>query len=302
MTPQDLPFHEYFGDLSKAQRRPVEWVIRDLIPTGLSLISGPPKISRKTTAMLAMAEMISGVSEPANGYFPEALRHVERGGTVLFFPAEDDAGELREKLERGFGTNPTRGQRFWVADDPSLWQLDDEHGMETLMGWLHDVDPVAVFMDPFRDFHGKDENDSAEMIELLRPIQQWAKRNGRAFVLSHHVTKPSPQHEGQASLFTVRGSGAIVGKVDSNHVLSPRGDGTIRWQAIFKRAREWDRCLKMGAWGVRAELCLTDLEAQVAGLYKRGLKSPADIAGQLKCGAEAVKGAIEELKRWEILR
>lgn len=302
MSPSELPFHEYFTDLSTAKRRPVEWVIKNLIPTGLTLVSGPPKISRKTTALLAMAELISGVSQEPNQYFPGALRHVERPGPVLFFPAEDDAGELREKLEDGFRTRPTERHRFWVADDPSIWQLDDEHGRDILMQWLKDMDPVCVCMDPFRDFHAQDENDSAEMIKLLRPLQIWAKQNQRAFILSHHVTKPSPQHEGQASLFTVRGSGAIVGKVDSNHIITPKPDGSFRWQAIFKRAREWDRLVRMGAWGTQADLVLSDLETQVAGLYKRGLMSPADIAVQLKCGADAVRGAIEELKRWEVLK
>jgi hypothetical protein len=298
----ELPFHEYFTDIVDARRRPVEWIVRDLIPTGLTLVSGPPKISRKTTALLAIAEMVSGVSEPANSYFPSALCHVDTPGPVLFFPAEDDAGELREKLEVAFQVRPTLRKRLFIADDPALWQLDDEHGMTSLMGWLAEANPVLVCMDPFREFHRQDENDSTEMITLLRPIQTWAKKHKRAFILSHHVTKPSPQHEGQASLFTVRGSGAIVGKVDSNHIIRPEKDGTLRWQAIFKRAREWDRTLRMGAWGPKAEFVLTDWEQGVKGLWERGLRSPADIAAQLKGGPEAVKGAIEELKRWEVIR
>lgn len=298
-----IPFHEFFEDITRAEPRPVEWVIRNLLPTGLSFFSGPPKLAQKTTLGMAMAELVSGLCDPPNSYLPKALSHVEMHGRVLMFCAEDDAGELKVKVQECFQRQPKEVDVVFAAHDTSMWMLDDERATQNLDKWLEEMDPVLVVMDPFRNFHIQDENDSAEMVKILRPYQQWAKRNKRAFVLTHHVTKPAPQHDGHSALFTVRGSGAIVGAADSNHVISaPKSDGAKTWNAVFKRAPSWTRDIKTGGWGAKAEVCLTTLEQGVKGLWERGLTSIADIAAQVNAGPDAVKQAIAELKRWEVLK
>lgn len=298
-----IPFHDFFEDVARAEPRPVEWVIRNLLPTGLSFFSGAPKLTQKTTLAMAMAEMVSGLCDPPNTYLPAALSHVEMHGRVMMFCAEDDAGELKVKVQECFGREPKEVNAVFAAHDTSMWMLDDEKATENLWAWIHQLDPMLVVMDPFRNFHVQDENDSAEMVKLLRPFQKWAKQYKRAFVLTHHVTKPSPQHDGHSALFTVRGSGAIVGAADSNHVISaPRSDGSKTWNAVFKRAPSWTRDIKTGGWGAKAEVCLTTLEQGVKGLWERDLTSIADIAAQVNAGPDAVKQAIAELKRWEVLK
>lgn len=47
-------------DLFAARRKPVQWIIKDLLPSGLAWVVGPPKDAKKSTQALGMGLMVAG--------------------------------------------------------------------------------------------------------------------------------------------------------------------------------------------------------------------------------------------------
>lgn len=287
------PIEGTFIDLGRASREPPEWLIENLLPVGLTVVGGPPK-SGKSGLEMAMAALVAGLDCKA---LPPDLSKVHNSGPVMGFSIEASAGELRYMVEEGMGTHVPDNESILIAEDPFAWQLDDADGQERLERWLKERQPRLVFLDPLRDLHSGDENDSGEMIRVLRPLQQWAKKQKTGVLVVHHTSKPK---EGQREYdpLSLRGSGAIFGLADAVLMMTPTANDFFKLKAIFKRAQSWERVVRMAMWQYRDQPTSDALDPFDQSVYQgivSGVGTLKDIADQLHVGKVKVVEAAKRL-------
>lgn len=287
------PIAGVFTDLGAAKKEPPKWLIENLLPVGLTVLGAPPKAGKSTLEM-AIAALVAGLDCRA---LPLDLSKVCISGPVMGFSAEATAGELRHMLEEGMGVKVPDNESILIADDPFAWRLDDEDGSERLGHWLDERRPRLVFIDPLRDFHSAEENDSGEMVKVMRPLQRWAKATDSAVIIVHHTAKPK---EGQQKYdpLSLRGSSAIFGLADCVWMITPAPNKYMRMAAIFKRAAPWERTFRMAAYefvGQTADEPMTELDENVLRGIAAGIGTLADIAVQLHVSKAQVIDSAKKL-------
>lgn len=282
-----------FIDLGLADRKEIEWVIKDLLPVGLTIIGAPPKEGKSILSMV-MAATVAGLKPVA---LPDDLRIITEEGKVICFSYEADAGELKVMMEDGIHVKIPPDGRILVSTDPWRWRLDEPDSMKELLELFREQEPRVVIMDTFRDMHDFEEKDSGQMVKLLRPIRQWAVEAHASAIMVHHTVKVDEDVE-TFSAKHLRGSGAIFGKADCVIMMTKRKDGKHFINTVFKRAKGWERTIQMAvhdvlgsgseALGEREELVLSALASQI---------SVEEIAKAMKIGKQAVVDSCAKLAR-----
>lgn len=288
----DLELDGWFSDLATASLDPPEWVIENLLPTGITFMVGPPK-TLKSTIEMAFSLLVAG--QPCDVLPPE-LSRVPETGHVLGLSAEASAGELRYMVERGFGAKVSAPHVIAIADDPWQFRLDDPGALTKLLDVLDSVRPRLVWLDPLRDFHELDEQDSGPMQRLLRPVQKWAKLNRAAFLVVHHTRKLGTGEDRNLKASDARGTSALFGLADGLITLTPKGEGTVHMDVVTKRGAPWERTVKLRVWGQgKAAVLLDGVARQVFDAIASG-KTQAVIAAELGVGTATVSRRVAQLK------
>ena len=246
MNPADAPIESTFADVGDAELIEPQWVIKNLLPSGLTFLAGPPK-SYKSTLELAMLLSTCGVEHEV---LPEDMRVVETPGVVMGLSGEASAGVLRHTAQEGFDAEIPNDGRFLVVDDPWRFRLDQPSDMHELLGWVDRIKPRIVFIDPLRNFHVLDENDSGGMVAMIQPLQRYAVTHDMSIIIVHHSRKTSSDR-GEARVAKaedMRGSSALLGLADAALTCSSKQEGVVHIDAVFKRAPAWQRDVELNMW------------------------------------------------------
>jgi len=288
-----------FTDIGNAVLKPPTWVIRDLLPVGLTFVGAPPK-SGKSTLTMGVAALVAGYECRV---LPPFLSEVDHGGPVLAFSYEATAGELRHMLEEGLKVEVRNNGGILIADDPWKFRLDDADGLDQMLFWLRERNPRLVILDPLRDFHQLEEKDSGGMNRLLRPLRQWAVERDSSVVVVHH-TKKKEDIGGQAAMYTaadLRGTSALFGIADAVLMLTPKKDGWAEFNATFKRAAGWVRTIRMSAYDYADKPAMeqtTVMDEKVLDVFRRkGTAKLEDVAVRLNASKQAIVNCCERLAR-----
>lgn len=242
--PQHDPIDGVWTWLASAEHKPPRFLIEDLLPEGLTFVGGEAK-SNKSTLTAAIAAL---VTELQCHVLPPWMSKCRDHGSVLWLSAEEDAGGLRYLMEQGLHIRVPPTTPILVADDPFEWRLDTEEDMRKLMHWLDSMKPKLTIIDPFSDFHQLEEKEAAPMIQILRPLRQWALSNHSSVCMVHHTRKMEVGNRQNSRPTDLRGSSAIFGKLDASLMVTRQDDGTHNIHATFKRGRGWERRIQMRAF------------------------------------------------------
>lgn len=233
-----------FTDLSEAVIVPPAWVVKDLLPVGLTVLASPPKTGKSTLTM-ALSALVTGHECKT---LPPHISEVPETGKVLVFSYEASAGELKATMVQGLKVSLHPDSGIEVADDPFIWRFDSPTSLKDMTAYLEENHPKLVILDPLRNFHSLDENDSGQMVELLAPLRAWSIKHDAALLVVHHTKKAS--EDGQLMTANdMRGSGAIFGLADGIIVLTKKGQAH-HFNCTFKRAPSWSADLVLAVWGV----------------------------------------------------
>lgn len=165
--PVEEALHEEFSDLGDAELLPPQWIVKDVLPQGMTVLIGAPK-THKSTILMMLAAATAGYKHKG---LPADMQQVPEIGRVLGFSAEATAGELRFMCERGFDCVIQPNRQILIADNPWSWRLDEDAKQRKMLDWLDELQPKLTFIDPFRNFHMLDEKDSGTILALLTPIR-----------------------------------------------------------------------------------------------------------------------------------
>lgn len=188
----------------------VRFVIPDLVPEGVTLLSGSPKIG-KSWMLLGM-----GIGVSTGGVF---LTQCCTGGDVLYLALEDNPRRLQSRLRMAMGGEqfPT-GLHFdcsWERFPLGLKALDkllSEHHYTMVM-----IDTLEMIRPPRR------ANPYEDDYRAMSGLRDLASKHRTAFVVVHHNRKSATTvSDGDDSdpLERVSGTMGLTGCVDNILVLS----------------------------------------------------------------------------------
>jgi hypothetical protein len=162
---------------------PVRWIVPALLPEGVTLLAGKPKLGKSWLAYgLAVAVASGGV---ALGTKP-----VERGH-VLYLALEDGPRRLQGRLKKILAGQAAPGSLHIATE----WPRIDEGGTELLENWLG-VNPngrlvVVDILKRIRPLANSARNRSVydADYEALESLQSLASEFGVAILVVHHTRK-----------------------------------------------------------------------------------------------------------------
>lgn len=194
-------------DLQKKAILPIRWIVKDLIPAGLSILASPPKFG-KSWAVLQM-----GLSVAYGGSF---LGYRCNKAGVLCLSLEDSERRLQGRMNKILGPVPAPpGFDFaTVAPTLSTGLLDV---LESYLKQHHDnglviVDTLQKVRDVggSRDFYGRDYADVGALKKL-------ADSRNVALVLVHHLNKGKDDGD---PFVRISGTNGLTGAADTMLVMT----------------------------------------------------------------------------------
>jgi hypothetical protein len=193
------------ADLMASELPPVRWGVRGVLPEGVTLLAGKPKLGKSWLALgLCVAVAAGGVAL--------GTRQVEQGD-VLYLALEDNRRRLQKRLGKML-----RGPAPAGLEIATAWPKLDEGGVEALRAWLAEhpearlvaVDTLAKIRPRTRGQNVYQEDYAA--LEELLPL---AAEHEVAIVVVHHTRKMAAADP----LDEISGSTGLTGGVDGVLVL-----------------------------------------------------------------------------------
>lgn len=234
------------GSMLRASPPPLDHVLPGLLAKTVGLMVGPGAVSKTMFALqlgIAMAtgtELLGGLIGTMASSGPQRVvlvlaeetaevvwHRLHAIASVQLSEAGIDPMESMELLERYLVIHALggRGQLKLLGD--GLRATDAGEQLRTAAFGAR-----LVILDPLRDFHDADENDSAAMKALARHIASYAVSTGAAWLLVHHSSRASAISGFGGSADAGRGSTALT--------------NAVRWQMNLSRpTREQAKQLKI---------------------------------------------------------
>ncbi len=161
---------------------PVRWAVPELLPEGVTLLCGKPKLG-KSWFGLGLC-----VATAAGGY-ALGRKRVEKGD-ALYLALEDNRRRMQKRLKKVLAGGGAP-ERLHVAFE---WPRLDEGGVEALRGWLDEhpgarlviIDTLAKIRKPARG-----QNVFSEDYASLEKLLPLAAEYGVSIVVVHHLRKLS---------------------------------------------------------------------------------------------------------------
>lgn len=182
-----------------------EFLVPDLLTEDeLFLFAASPRAGKSLMAMTLAKAVASG---------DQFLGRPCTQGTVVYVKCEDSHTKIKEReVAQG-----------WGKGLPVAW-LDDFRlsNMSELVELVEELDPRLIVLDTLSRIKDSTISESsAEMSQLLDPLQKMANKYGCCVVLVHHTGKVSTDNVDKIDIFdTIRGSSAIRAVCRGSMVLA----------------------------------------------------------------------------------
>ncbi len=189
--------------LAAAHFAPVRWVLPGVIPEGLTILAGEPKVGKSWLALdLALGGDCLGEHVPDHD--------------TLYLALEDNPRRLRSRLQAiaAEGAVPTARTTFRTN-----WADFDHGGVDDLSDYL-DARPATklIIIDTLAKVRGRQGSESynyqADSL-VLAPAHRLANDRGVAVVVVHHTSKG----EHASAVAAVSGTFGLAGVADTTVIL-----------------------------------------------------------------------------------
>jgi len=203
---------------------PIKYLIPMLVPEGLTMFAGKPKIG-KSWWVLDVALGTAGGTYVLGDYKLEE-------GDVLYAALEDNDRRLRARIERVLTQNEmTWPDRLTLATE---WRRLDAGGVADAKEWAASAkNPRLIIFDTLAGVR-PDRNAKDNLYEgdyrALRELQAWAGQTGICIIVLHHTRKM----ESDDPIDSVSGTLGLTGCADTTVVLARTGKGTT----LYIRGRD----------------------------------------------------------------
>lgn len=174
-----------FDELTALEFVKPDAVVEGLIFEGDTvLLAGRPKVGK--------SRLIHQMALAITRGCPFLGLSVPRARPVLIVDLENRPWAIRDRLVRmAAGDADDRGPSVWCANSLSADAMNaTPEGISALKGMIERTSAEVVFIDPWRLFLGKDENDAEAVVHGLRALSRLREANPQlTVIIVHHVRK-----------------------------------------------------------------------------------------------------------------
>ena len=282
------------ADIIATDYPPIQWVVPEIIPEGLTKIDGGPKVGKSWLALHLASAVSSG------GYFMGSIPVEKR--EVLYLALEDSERRLKSRLLK---QNGIANDNFYIETAVS-WK----GGITTLSAYLKEYQNTGlVIIDTLFMFSPiSDTNKYSDTYSPVSAIQRIATKKEVPIILIHHTRKGAKGDTGEAWADEGMGSQGINGACDTIILLKKpdgRPEGTMRIKGrdveekCFNVVFDKDIC----SWRITGEGEIVRAEpkaqAEILSLLKEagqdGMKT-GDIAKALEKQPNAINNLLTALQ------
>jgi hypothetical protein len=195
------------AELMAMELPPPKWAVPDIVPEGVIILAGKPKLGKSFMALgLAVAVATGGVALGS--------KQVETG-EVLYLALEDN----RRRLQKRVGLLNAGDSKLDKLHMAVEWPRLDDGGVEKLDAFLseHPETRLAV-IDTLKKVRARVPGTRSVYevdYEALEPLLPLATEHGVAILVVHHTRKA----DAEDPLDTISGSTGLTGGVDGAMVL-----------------------------------------------------------------------------------
>ena len=217
--------------------QPIKWAIPGMIPSGLSILGGGPKIGKSIMALQL------GIGVAIGGYVFGKIQVQQ--GDVLYLALEDNERRLQERIENSNAIDENNDiSRLTLA-----YTVPRQHegGLEFIEWWLREhPEARLVIIDTLQKFRKQLSNKAnvyAEDYDVLSEIKHIADKYDVAILILHHLKKIRPKDELTMDWIDFfSGSVGISGSADALFILkrarNPSSESSTV-QAVMSRRRNF---------------------------------------------------------------
>lgn len=195
------------AELQRRDIPPIRWIVKDLVPAGLTILASPPKFGKSWLAM----DLCLSVAEGKRFLGFQTVR-----GGCLYLALEDSARRLKSRMERLLGSAQAPGNFDFATDAPFL-----KDGLtQTLERYLQGSPALSlIVLDTLqkvrglsggRDVYGQDYAD-------IGALKRFADQHNIALLVVHHLRKAGDDADPFAR---IAGTNGLSGAADTMLVLS----------------------------------------------------------------------------------
>ena len=285
------------GDLFHKKFDAVNWAIDGIIPAGLTILAGGPKVGKSILALHL------GVSIAIGGC---ALGKIDvEKGDVLYLALEDTERRIQERLK---GSALPENCDLSRLDIVTAIPRQDEGGLDYIKLWLSEhSEAKLVIIDTLQKFRKQSKgklNVYAEDYDALAELKKVADEFNVAFVVIHHLKKMSAKEEMTGDWINqLSGSAGITGCADT--IIALKRDrvsthGTLR--ITGRDVEEKDYSMKLDGFGwflegeVGQEIKIPAWKAKILEFLKEHLKiTPMQLSDLASITIEAAKKQLQRL-------
>jgi RecA-family ATPase len=169
-------------DIQAMEIEPLTWIVKDLIPEGLSLLAGRPKIGKSWFALNIAVAVAEGSI---------ALNKFETSQSkVLYIPYEDNTRRIKSRLNNMLNGNEAHENLFFPKDlyFPKL----NQEGLDCIRQCVENEDGIKlIIIDTFGSAVNKGNNNYCfqDDYNFMMGLQQIALKYHIAILLIHHTRK-----------------------------------------------------------------------------------------------------------------
>ena len=213
------------ADLMQMEFPPTEWIVPDVLPEGVTLLAGKPKMG-KSWMTLGLAEAVAsgGVT----------LGRQIKQGDVLYLALEDNLRRLQKRLGKILDgrSAPSR------IEAHITWPRLPEGGTEKIDAWLFNhPEARLIVIDTLAKVRplGKGQNIYHQDYSALEELVSVSAHYGVAIVVVHHLRKQSASDPADE----ISGSTGLQGGVDGMMILR-RAPGS-KGPTLFVEGRDIEK-------------------------------------------------------------
>ena len=236
---------------------PVSYVVPSLVPEGLTILAGRPKIGKSWMAL----ELAIGI---ASGGKVLGGINVEQGD-VLYACLEDNKRRLKRRVMKLLSPFSSEWpERLTLA---TQWRRLDQGGIADIVDWCDSApSPRLVLLDTLAGVRparsGTDTLYEGDY-RALRDLHRLANERGLGAVALHHTRKM----DADDPVDTISGSLGLAGCADTCLILARSSKGTT----LYVRGRDIEECERAVIFG--SENCKWSVLGDAAEVYRSDSRS-----------------------------
>ena len=203
---------------------PLKFAVPKIIPEGLTILAGRPKIGKSWLVLLLGVVLANGVAALGLDYgTAKPLK-----GSVLYLGLEDGRRRLQRRMTKLIGAlSENWPEQLYLKTD---WRRFDQGGLDDIRAW-HDSarakgeTPVLVIVDTLAKVRAPGNSKTSPYQndhDALAGLQKLAEEIGLSIVVNHHDRKM----DADDVFDTVSGTLGLTGAVDTILVLARKAQGT----------------------------------------------------------------------------